>query len=670
MHLTKLLLILLFFTLPLVHGNLLPTLGIHFSLSVSGNFEFTKVMFFNILSGLIFLSFFGERVHKLYLAPFSPWGKGWDSGITWRTFGIGGFFLILFLSTLFSTSSFISLIGDTEKWHTALMYLNLLGLFFILKSLEKSFLQKLIFTSIFSGICFSILVIKEFFLPSFDYGDLANRALWSFGHPNYLAGYLLLVLPFVLCQKCSLFPLDLRERIQVWVMFPLILLTLLLSKSIVALFLALWYIIYTLLSALSPCRRQVKEGVLARLSWSWSVVELERGIAWSQKNWKKSIVAIIFLWVFSFISLILLIFYFPEKLHSFLSRFYLWETTLRIIFSDVKIFFIWAGAETLPYFFDSFKVPEVYIYENFWYTADRAHNFFLDIWFQFGIFWVFLFLYLIFSLCKMEYPKGEGFCSLVSSTKEEGLFSSSTKISLLLFLLFGIFHYFSISSYVVWVLILSISTPDTSIQLSPARGKSKLQNVVSPLLAGEDRERSCVETAWDRSVLWFFLLLMTLISLTGSYFSLQLYRAELAFASWNTKLAQEIFSHPKYLIELWEYKQAQKLEWILSSQNLKEQILTEPERLQNCDTLTWVFPSVEHHFYCGDIFWKLWKQDIAKKYYRQGLQKLPDLWESDSAYWQQYFVHKSITGHRFFSPKFSDISEILQKLEIPIKWKK
>ena len=77
MHLTKLLLILLFFSLPLVHGNLLPTLGIPFSLSVSWNFEFTKVMFFNILSGLIFLSFFGERVflrwviYRLQLPPSS-----------------------------------------------------------------------------------------------------------------------------------------------------------------------------------------------------------------------------------------------------------------------------------------------------------------------------------------------------------------------------------------------------------------------------------------------------------------------------------------------------------------------------------------------------------------------------------------------------------------------
>ena len=592
MHLTKILLILLFFILPLVHGNLLPTLGIPFSLSVSGNFEFTKVMFFNILSGLIFLSFF--------FATSYPWkGKEFKlEFLSWTELKIWlSLLLILFLSTIFSTSPFISLIGDTEKWHTAIMYLNLLGLFFILKKLDKTFLQKLIVTSLFAGVWICIIALKEYFFQTFEYGDLSNRALGSFWHPNYLAWYLLLLLPFIyipfIFSRKKIYERGVSSAI--WIIF---LFTLFLTKSIVALFLVIGYIIYTLQIGLSPRRGKFNRGV-------WLI-----GI----------------LWFFCLLlSIIFFVQYFPEKLHSFLSRFYLWETTLKIIFSDIKIFFFGAGAETLPYFFDSYKVPEVYIYENFWYTADRAHNFFLDIFFQFGIFWVLFFSYSVFIFFK-DYKK----------------IPSLAKISLFLFLLFGIFHYFSIASYVLVVLILSLSWSRTSTVVS------------FPLY----------EMKGARYGIYLFF---SIVSLSWTYFSLQLYRAELTFASWNTQKAQEIFIHPKYLIELGKYMDAEKREWLLSQNNLKEQIITKTERQKNCDTLTWFFPSAENLFYCGDIFWNLGKEDMAKNYYRQGLAKLPDLWYEDSLYWKHYFIKQSITWNRFFSEKFSNINIILTRLDIKRK---
>ncbi len=41
------------------------------------------------------------------------------------------------------------------------------------------------------------------------------------------------------------------------------------------------------------------------------------------------------------IPFILIIFkYYPEKIHSFISRFYIWETTLKIILSKFKIFIV------------------------------------------------------------------------------------------------------------------------------------------------------------------------------------------------------------------------------------------------------------------------------------------------------------------------------------------
>ena len=176
-----------------------------------------------------------------------------------------------------------------------------------------------------------------------------------------------------------------------------------------------------------------------------------------------------------------------------------------------------------------------------------------------------------------------------------------------------------------------------------------------------------IEVLWKKEKKWIIIgtivLLITLFSLLWAYFSIKLYQSEILFKNKNYTGAQENFSHPKYLIELWKYEEAEKSEWTFSQSNLRDQLITSSERFTLCETLTQKYRSAENYFYCGDLFWRLGKENIAKIYYTKGLLKLPDLWNKDSLYWNNYFIKNTITGNRFFSPKFSSLSEILEKVK-------
>lgn len=582
MKITKILLIILFFTLPLVHGRFFQTLWIDFSIIVSGNFEFTKAIYFNIFSVIIFISYFFE---KIVLCLFHFKKHSWEHvSLLSRdaSIAISGIILTLTVSTIFSLSPFISFIWDTQKWHTSLMYFNLVWIFIVLRSFENKFLFTILKTSILAWIFVSLLAIKEYFIPTFWYGELSNRALWSFWHPNYLAWFLLLLLPFI-CTEYSTTQKNTKKFLIKLFSLSIILVTLILTKSFFAIYISWIFILF-------------------------SVGKNLTGLPYKKSIFYCSLLISSLWWV------IILTLFFPEKLHSFLSRFYIWETTIRIILSDPKIFLLWAWAETLPYYFNSFKVPELYIFENYWFTADRPHNFFLNIFYHFGIFWVSIWLslvYVFFQNIKREY--------------------TSAITAIILFLTFWIFQYFSITSYLFIILLVTLVIPHKKI-------------------------------VWGNFYTYpIIFVCMMIISVIWWYYSIQLYKSEIFFEQNKIALAQDNFSHPKYLIELWEYTQAQKLEKILSQNNIKEQIITESNKQALCEKLLNNYPSVENYFYCWNIFEKLEKHKLTKLYYISGLNKLPDLWNTHSPYWDNYFVKQTITGNRFFSPKFSDIWEISQK---------
>ena len=314
--------------------------------------------------------------------------------------------IILFLSTVFSISPYISLFWNNTKAHSLLMFLNLIWVFIVLLNEKKAFLKRLINIVILSSIFIIIIAIWQYFRPSFNYWELSNRALWTFWHPNYLAWYLLMLIALLLYKIES--TLNNIYIIILWITI----FTLILTKSAWAIFIMSLYLIYYF---------------------------------YKTSNYKYKNNVFIIAW---FLSLSLLIYYlinnfWYSKLYSFMSRFYIWETTLNIIFSDLKTILIWNWFETLELIFEKDKSIYLYIYENIWFTADRPHNLFINIFYHTGLWWLILILLWVFYLLKNY---------LISIKNNDNIYYYE---ALMLVLFFSIFNFLSIVSYLLITLIIT-----------------------------------------------------------------------------------------------------------------------------------------------------------------------------------------------------------------------
>ncbi len=568
------LLIFLFFSVPLIHWEIFSLFGFSNTLWVNWNFEFTKSQFFIAVSGLIFifswLYSIISRKKIVYNIPLflSLW--------------------ILVISTIFSISPLTALFWMPTKWHWSLMFGSLIAVYFVLLQIEKNVMKQLFFTSIISWFFASLIALKEFFYPSFDYGDLGNRALWTFGHPNYLVLFLLLLIPFIF-EKAKTY------NYLYLVLIPIIS-VIFLTKSLWGIIIFVWFLI---------------------ILWTKKIAcVIPLNTIWTKKI-KKSYM--IFFLIFAITSAIYMVYQFGfiTKLHSFLSRFYIWESSLRIIAENPKIFLLWSGADTLTAYFSASKSPLLYIFENFWFIADRPHNLFLNIFFHFWIAWVWLFLFLIYSLFK--------------NYKNNYLYHT-----LIIFLIFTIFNFASIASYLLIVLIFScISSQDKKLSY----------NFLSPILL---------------VILWCITV----------YYSSIFYYSEVKVANQQYASAISIFpynANSYFAIgepELWK-----NYLWYESSRYFISRLQKWEDEIEVCEEFTISQKSAESYFYCWSVFWNRNEWDIAEKYYKQGLAKLPNLWDNNSEYLKSALIRESVDGVRFFSKKYSPLQEVLNRVGIENNFK-
>lgn len=555
----------LFFLLPLIHTKFFDTIFLPTSAFVNGNFEFTKTVFFYAISSLVIGSFTFEHIFQRKNIIFPK------KACIVITFLIG----ILCISTYFSLSPYISIFGNGDKSHSMFLFLNLIGITIVLYNTPKK-VRKNILIAIYSSIvAICLLSIKEYFFPTFDYGALQERAIGTFGHPNYLSLFLLVSLPLLVNKKRYL-PITL-----------LVLITLFLTKSLLGIALAILFVFWCILSTYKI-----------------------------QKH--PAFLCLILLWFFAGIGG--LFFFLPaEKIHSFISRFYLWETTLHIIVSDWKILIFGAGLETLPIYFNSFKVPELYIFENFGFSADRPHNFVLNVWYHLWL-WGFLLLWWCIKYF-IEHIRAFGWWKYAWS--------------ILLFFSFCMLNYPSVWVY-IWIVfcIVQILKKHTWIH---------------------------------RISVKIWMIGISIVSLFSAIIAVSLYQAETFAYKKQYIQAQKIFPKAEYLYKVWESTKWKLLDPLPSENFYISKIQNFQDILWNCHTLTTKFPSVENYFYCGKVLERIGKTELSKDFYRIWVWKLPDLWNTNSPYWQNSLIQKTITGNRFFHPKFSNIRSILEKLEIQEK---
>ena len=82
-----------------------------------------------------------------------------------------------------------------------------------------------------------------------------------------------------------------------------------------------------------------------------------------------------------------------------------------------------------------------------------------------------------------------------------------------------------------------------------------------------------------------------------------------------------------------------------------------------CINLTKVVPSAENYIFCWNLFWKIDK-NISINYYKKWLQIIPDMWNNDSKYFNNFFVKNLYNKNRFFSEKYNNLNEVLERLQI------
>lgn len=588
MKITSIILLWIFSIIPFIHARLWESFHLPVSFLLGGNFEFTKSICFVILC--FFLSFVAlieyvwKREHIQIHLSFR------------HRIILLSLLLILSLSSIVWISPFQSFIGDREKWHTFFVYFGLIGISLLLWLLIHTEKKRILWATLIWLFFVELLAFKEYLFPSFSYGALWERLLWSFGHPNYLAWYILILFPYLFLQRKK-------------------------DNSLFFRYIQYSFIIFSFLAL-----------IFTQSLWAILLLFLFFGIFYCmRKSFKKKFR---FLFPFLFLCLIIAIsfwvlLFFPEKLHSFLSRWYIWKSIFSLLISNPHYFIFGIGAENLPILFENFQVPELYIFENIGYSVDRAHNLLLDIWLQFWLIWIVIFWYILSIFKKNHFLHSKHLFSL----------KWAVSWSLLLFLLYGIFHYYSLASYLIIILGISV--------LSEGGYKKDIKNF------------------WMTLAVWIFFV----VSLGFAwFFGGRLWYAEVLAFEGKNQYALQIFPHPHTLIENSEFQKAEMIEWFLSQENIRTQIYKENLSLEEWCMLLWEkFPTPRNAFFCGERYEKKEDRENQEFYYKKALSKLPNLWEKDSPYWKNYFIAQSITGNRFFSEKFSPLREVLQKLDIEIE---
>lgn len=563
------LLALLFVFLPLINSHLLDLFWVDFDIFVSWNYEFSKVIFFNIISWIIIPLFFLSKLIKQ-----SNKNK---ISIVFKYF-IWFFILVLAMSTIFSSSPYISFFWNDSKAHSFIMFLNLIWFFIVLYNQKKEKLKKLVSYTIISYIIVSAIWLWQYFLPSYNYGELSNRLISTFWHPNYLALFYLMLTP-VIIRKIE------KSKIY-FLVFILLAISIFFTKSALGILLFLFYLIFKFLY---------------------------------KKN-RKNIFILTSAFSLLFLIIFILSFWLETKISSFISRIFIWETTLRIIFSDIKIILFWWWTETLGFHFDNFKSVYLYIFENIWYKADRSHNLFLDFFYSFWIWW-FLVLFFIFSFISKRFFKN--------------LWNKNNYYleSLILFFVFCLFNFPSIVHYTIFVLFLVIILKD-----------------------GDKKEKKSI-----KSLSFFIIILLVINSIIWVYFSSKFYLAEMYFTKKEYEKSKETFPYyPKYFYKTRDLEKWLLLDW--SRENyILQNIYSLNDTKENCYKLVKELPYSENYLYCYEVLNKLWEKE-AIEFAKKWLLKLPDLRNNDSNYYNNFFVKNFINWNRFFSPKYSNLKEILEDL--------
>lgn len=532
----QLYIIITLFIIIIFHWKFFSYFGIDNNFSVDWKFEFTKAILSNIFLWFLSIIFFVKNFYKKIIIPKYIF-----------------FLFILFFYSLISSSFFYTnIFWNDIKWQGLLFFANLVIFLVILLNTTNKNIKKIIGTLLLLSTIPLIIAIKEYLLPTFDYWNLSNRAIWTFWHPNFLALYIIMFIPIII-QKIK------QNKFYI-LLFLLFTITLFLTKSFIAIIIFFLYILYILQK-----NKFIKN---KKIIYIWLFISL-------------------FLWIY-----IIYNFWLITKLNSFVSRYYIWETTIKIIFSDIKNIIFWLWNDSLFYLFEKYKSSELYIFENIWYSADRPHNLILNIFVSFWILGISFLIYFLY-IFKTKFKK------------------QSIYFSIIIFLIFCLFNFASVATYLLIVIFIAYI----------AKKHYKKNNYY---------------------ITKIFFITISIISIVFSIFY---------YIDQNKK-----YNNKNYFTE---------------NRILKNIYLENPENnifYKNsdiniiCEELTNFSQSVETYFYCWNNMYYS-NRDKAIKYYELWLNKLPDMYNSQSKYYNNFLIKNIFNYDRFISDKYSNLQEILNRVK-------
>jgi O-antigen ligase len=376
-----------------IYSLLILLLPFIFSKSIYG-FEVSKVIFFNRGTEIIFI------ICLILLIVKKKKLKKINRKVDWL---ILGFYLCLLISTLVNKNFEENFWGSNFRRMGFFTWIHFLILYWVgVEFLRKKDNLKVIIALLFGTLIEAIFVIYQGFglwilkEPILTY---AGRVVGSFGQPNFVAGYLLICLPW-------LFYL-LKKYKKKW----------------------LWIIISLILIAI----------VFTQARWSIMLAILFLGFYLTKKHWKEIKIKKVFLIGILFL---LLSFVGLKKFsgRSILSdRLSIWQRSIEEIIKKPVFGY---GPDDFGNAFGSVVINR----EGSFHTmkVDRSHNVFLDITMMGGIIALLIFLAMIFQLFKI--------CK-----KSKNRMLNYAFLSLVLFLAYGMINTYSIAHWMLfWLNVMII----------------------------------------------------------------------------------------------------------------------------------------------------------------------------------------------------------------------
>lgn len=264
--------------------------------------------------------------------------------------------------------------GSLEKHHGFIFFAGVILLVLLVQALRTKEKNLLIKASLISGLLVSLFALFEYMgISIFFYGLSgaswgSERSISTLGNPNYVAGYLLILLPLVQTIRKP-------ER---YVVASIFIMAILVTKSFIAIFLVVLYGVWILGNSVYPLfwtkQREVKNpGASKTETW------ILRSSGWRGK--------IAWFFTFAVACSIIAFGYFllpPDKLLSLTSRFVLMKETLSIMFQYPFSLLVGFGPDSIIHAYEWARSTVIDAYFPRGSAIDSSHNIVIDILFQYG----------------------------------------------------------------------------------------------------------------------------------------------------------------------------------------------------------------------------------------------------------------------------------------------